>query len=97
MKKLVMIAVTLSTLAGCTTQADRMAKCEAQGISRDTCYLAEQNRTAAVNAAAEKQAMENAAAVQHAQEAKVHDPLREASFSSNGLNATFRTAFLVQR
>jgi hypothetical protein len=42
MKKLVMIAVTLSTLAGCTTQADRMAKCEAQGISRDTCYLAEQ-------------------------------------------------------
>jgi hypothetical protein len=41
--------------------------------------------------------MENAAAVQHAQEAKVHDPLREASFSSNGLNATFRTAFLVQR
>ncbi|HED3851999.1 hypothetical protein V1605_19400 [Enterobacter soli] len=94
MKKLVMIAVTLSTLAGCTTQADRMAKCEAQGISRDTCYLAEQNRTAAVNAAAEKQAMENAAAaVQHAQVAKVHDPLREASFSSNGLNATLSNGF----
>ncbi len=93
MKKLVMIAVTLSTLAGCTTQADRMAKCEAQGISRETCYLAEQNRTAAVNAVAEKQAMENAAAVQHAQEAKVHDPLREASFSSNGLHATLSNGF----
>lgn len=89
-----MIAMALSTLAGCTTQADRMAKCEAQGISRDTCYLAEQNRTTALNAAAEKQAMENAAAaVQHAQAAKIHDPMREASFSSNVLNATISNGF----
>lgn len=89
-----MIAMALSTLAGCTTQADRMAKCEAQGISRDTCYLAEQNRTTALNAAAEKQAMENAAAaVQHVQAAKIHDPMREASFSSNVLNATISNGF----
>lgn len=89
-----MIAMALSTLAGCTTQADRMAKCEAQGISRDTCYLAEQNRTIALNTAAEKQAMENAAAaVQHAQAAKIHDPMREASFSSNVLNATISNGF----
>jgi hypothetical protein len=37
--------------------------------------------------------MENAAAaVQHAQ-AKIHDPMREASFSSNGLNATISNGF----
>lgn len=89
-----MITMALSTLAGCTTQADRMAKCEAQGISRDTCYLAEQNRTTALNTAAEKQAMENAAAaVQHAQAAKIHDPMREASFFSNVLNATISNGF----
>ncbi|WP_368544832.1 hypothetical protein [Enterobacter soli] len=94
MKKLMMIAMALSTLAGCTTQADRLAKCEAQGVSRDACYLADQNRTSAINAAAEKQALENAAnAVQHAQAVKVHDPMREASFSSNVVNATLSNGF----
>ena len=96
MKKLMIIALAVSTLAGCSTQADRLAKCEAQGISRDTCYLADQNRTAAINAAAEKQALENAAnAVQHAQAAKIHDPLREASFSANALNATISNGFFT--
>lgn len=58
------------TLTGCQSSASRMAECEAQGISRDTCYLSEQNRKQSINAAAEKQAMENAAnAVQHAQAA----------------------------
>jgi hypothetical protein len=83
-----MMIRTLSTvviailLAGCTSTASRMAECEAQGVSKDTCYLAEQNRQTAIYAAAEKQALENAAkqyaqsarlggqAVQHAQAAK---------------------------
>ncbi|ATM79136.1 hypothetical protein FCH33_24255 [Serratia fonticola] len=66
---------TLSTvviailLAGCTSTASRMAECEAQGVSKDTCYLAEQNRQTAIYAAAEKQALENAAK-QYAQSAK---------------------------
>lgn len=38
-----------------------MADCQAQGVSRDACYIAEQNRQASITAAAEKQAMENAA------------------------------------
>ncbi|MBE0149129.1 hypothetical protein RDT67_16915 [Serratia fonticola] len=70
-----MIIRTLSTvviailLAGCTSTASRMAECEAQGVSKDTCYLAEQNRQTAIYAAAEKQALENAAK-QYAQSTK---------------------------
>lgn len=56
-------------LAGCTSTASRMAECEAQGVSKDTCYLAEQNRQTAIYAAAEKQALENTAK-QYAQSAK---------------------------
>lgn len=56
-------------LAGCTSTASRMAECEAQGVSKDTCYLVEQNRQTAIYAAAEKQALENAAK-QYAQSAK---------------------------
>ena len=59
MKKLCIVSVLI--LAGCSSQASRMQECENQGISRDTCYIAEQNRQSAINAAAEKQALENAA------------------------------------
>lgn len=62
----VVIAIVL---AGCNATASRIAKCETQGISKDTCYLAEQNRQTAIYAAAEKQALENAAK-QYAQAAK---------------------------
>ena len=96
MKKLLMIVLAVSALSACSSPAERMANCEAQGVSRDTCYLAEQNRTNSMNAVAEKQAMENAAnAVQHAQSAKVQDPLREASFTANGINATVSNGFFT--
>ncbi len=55
-----MIAVMGGVLAGCSTEASRMNDCENKGVSRDACYVAEQNRQATINAAAEKQAMENA-------------------------------------
>ncbi|WP_411800910.1 hypothetical protein [Enterobacter roggenkampii] len=73
MKKLIMVSAVISLLAACTSPAQRMAECKAQGISKDACYVAEQNKQAAVNAAAQKQAMENARAlypVQKAQSAK---------------------------
>lgn len=60
MKALLIAIILPCLLVGCSTQASRMRECQQQGISRDTCYLAEQNRQAAINAAAEKQAMENA-------------------------------------
>lgn len=57
---LVMVVVAAGTLAGCSSPAQRMADCQAQGISKDTCYLAEQNRQNSINSVAMKQAMENA-------------------------------------
>ncbi|HFZ8994125.1 TPA: hypothetical protein ACIPUI_001225 [Citrobacter freundii] len=60
MKYLHIIALAF-LLAGCSTAAQRMADCQRQGISKDTCYSVEQNRQATLNAAAEKQALENAA------------------------------------
>jgi uncharacterized protein YceK len=66
------VVVMAILLAGCTSTASRMAECEAQGVSKDTCYLAEQNRQTAIYAAAEKQALENVAK-QYAQSAKEQD------------------------
>ncbi|SUW62792.1 Uncharacterised protein [Buttiauxella agrestis] len=57
---LVMVVVAAGTLVGCSSPAQRMAECQAQGVSKDTCYLAEQNRQNSVNSVAMKQAMENA-------------------------------------
>lgn len=68
MKKLLVIAA-LTVLAGCSTQASRMADCQSQGISKDTCYIAEQNRQTSIQSVALKQAMENSAK-QYAQATK---------------------------
>lgn len=63
MKKMITLAVLSATLlAGCSTQASRMTECEAQGISKDTCYIAEKNHQAIIEGAAESQALRNAAA-----------------------------------
>ena len=72
MKKLMVIASAVLFLAGCSSQASRMADCESKGVSRDACYVAEQNKQSSMNSAAEKQAMENAQAQypQKAQAAK---------------------------
>jgi uncharacterized protein YceK len=60
MKKIILLMSVAGLMAGCSSPAQRMADCQAQGISKDTCYLAEQNRQTAILGAAEKQAMENA-------------------------------------
>ncbi|MGY4026263.1 lipoprotein [Aeromonas rivuli] len=60
MKKIILFMSLTSLLAGCSTATERMANCQAQGISKDACYIAEQNRQTAILGAAEKQAMENA-------------------------------------
>ncbi len=83
-------------LAGCTSPAQRMAACEAQGISKDTCYLSEQNRQQGINNASLAAAYANAAnATQHAQAAHVSDPMREATLSSNVLKATLSNGFFA--
>ncbi|AKP32196.1 hypothetical protein [Yersinia aleksiciae] len=55
------VLVSIALLAGCSSQASRMSECESKGISKDTCYLAEQNRQASINNAAEATALQNAA------------------------------------
>ncbi len=60
MKKIILFVPLIGLLAGCSSPAQRMADCQAQGISKDTCYLAEQNRQTALQATYQKQAMENA-------------------------------------
>lgn len=53
MKKVLIVfgVLSISLLSGCVSSEERMAECENKGISKDTCYLAEQNREAAENAA----------------------------------------------
>lgn len=68
--KLKLLIVSSLFLAGCQSSESRIAECQAQGVSRDTCYLVEQNRKQSMYAVAEKQALENATnALQHAQAA----------------------------
>lgn len=56
------IGAAAVSLTGCKSSADRMYECEAQGISRDTCYLSEQQRKQGMNEQAQAQAYRNAAA-----------------------------------
>ncbi|HKM97406.1 MAG TPA: hypothetical protein VJY99_12045 [Buttiauxella sp.] len=62
MKKIMLMMVVgmVGTLVGCSSPAQRQAECQAQGVSKDACYMAEQNRQNSINSAAMKQAMENA-------------------------------------
>lgn len=61
MNKMLMTVVAVSVvLAGCSSPAQRMAECEAQGISKDTCYLAGHNRQDSINSAAQNAAYANA-------------------------------------
>lgn len=53
-KSFSLLAVIL--LAGCSSPTSRIADCQAQGVSHDTCYLAEQQRQAAILSASEAQA-----------------------------------------
>lgn len=55
-----LVAAAVLSLAGCKSAADRMYECESHGVSRDACYVAEQNRTATMNAQAQAQAYRNA-------------------------------------
>ncbi|MHA6496086.1 hypothetical protein ACX3VG_03325, partial [Escherichia coli] len=50
-KSFSLLAVIL--LAGCSSPTSRIADCQAQGVSHDTCYLAEQQRQAAILSASE--------------------------------------------
>lgn len=98
---LVVVLGVSSVLMGCTSESQRLANCEAKGISKDSCYLTEQNRQATMNAAYEKQALENAAAaVQHGQSAKAktkHFAGMEIKGTSTGLSIDGKPAAVIEK
>lgn len=102
-KYLVIVAVLGSALlAGCASPAQRMAECEAQGVSRDACYIAEQNRQSAINTAAEKQAMENAQALYPAQKAQAAKKVKQWEgmklvMTSTGLTVDGKPAAVIEK
>lgn len=55
-----MVVGAAVALSACSSPAQRMAECESQGISKDTCYLSEQNRQNSYNNAAQNAAYANA-------------------------------------
>ncbi len=42
---MLLLALSAAIAIGCSSPAQRMAECEAQGISKDACYIAEQKQT----------------------------------------------------
>lgn len=57
---IMMVVGVAVALSACSSPAQRMAECESQGISKDTCYLSEQNRQNSYNNAAQNAAYANA-------------------------------------
>lgn len=71
-KKVVYILLASSILSGCVSEEQRLARCEAKGVSRDVCYQVEQSNQQMMLNNAEQNAYMNAreAVKQHAQAAK---------------------------
>lgn len=50
MKKLMMVVMAVSILSGCVSEQQRVDRCVATGVSRDTCYHEEKEYWRSVNA-----------------------------------------------
>ncbi|HGH4634689.1 TPA: hypothetical protein ACJIWT_001206 [Enterobacter bugandensis] len=94
----VLIAGAAILLSACTSPAQRMAECERQGISKDTSYLAEQNRQNAYNEAAQNAAWANArdAAAGTKKDVKQHAQAAKAvhAFKWEGMKITIKGEIL---
>ena len=110
MKKMMLaVLVCAAALSGCTTESQRIANCTNTGVSLDTCYKVEHDNQNVSRAAALQNAYQRSDEYakqydnkhphhgidQHAQAAHVADPLREASFSANGIKATVSNGFFT--
>lgn len=100
-KLLIAVVIGGGLLAGCSSTAKRMAECEAQGVSKDTCYLAEQNRQNAINEAAYNAQWANArdAVKQKAQAAKKAKTWQgmKLVFNSTGLVVDGKPAAIIEK
>ncbi|HDR2159233.1 TPA: hypothetical protein QCG56_000836 [Enterobacter cancerogenus] len=72
--KIMLIALAGATLlTGCSTPQQRIAECQATGVSLDACYIGEQTRQASINNASMAAAYANAHdAVNDSKEKKKH-------------------------
>lgn len=72
MKYLLKIIISICFLAGCTTQADRLAKCQNLGVSIDTCYAKDMDRETSMRNIYQAQALRNSAKALEDSEYKHH-------------------------
>lgn len=71
-KKAVFSLLVVSILSGCVSEEQRLARCEAKGVSRDVCYQVDHANQQMIMSNAQQNAYANArdAVKQHAQAAK---------------------------
>lgn len=71
-KKTIYVLVIASVLSGCVSEEERLARCEAKGVSRDVCYQVDRANQQMIASNAQQNAYANARAAvkQHAQAAK---------------------------
>ncbi|MDQ6584454.1 MULTISPECIES: hypothetical protein [Enterobacter cloacae complex] len=68
MNKLLFLIAACASLSGCVSPEQRIAECQAKGVSYDTCYLVEQ----------QKQMNAQNAAMNASQRALMEDDIKEA-------------------
>lgn len=102
-KKTIYVLVIASVLSGCVSEEERLARCEAKGVSRDVCYQVDRANQQMIASNAQQNAYANARAAvkQHAQAAKKKNvyyyEALEIKKVSTGLNINGLPAAVVEK
>ncbi|HGY1226479.1 TPA: hypothetical protein ACNUZL_000389 [Citrobacter farmeri] len=102
-KKTIYVLVIASVLSGCVSEEERLARCEAKGVSRDVCYQVDRANQQMIASNAQQNAYANARATvkQHAQAAKKKNVYYyeglEIKKVSTGLNINGLPAAVVEK
>ena len=102
-KKTIYVLVIASVLSGCVSEEERLARCEAKGVSRDVCYQVDRANQQMIASNAQQNAYANARAAvkQHAQAAKKKNVYYyeglEIKKISTGLNINGLPAAVVEK
>ena len=102
-KKTIYVLVIASVLSGCVSEEERLARCEAKGVSRDVCYQVDRANQQMIASNEQQNAYANARAAvkQHAQAAKKKNVYYyeglEIKKVSTGLNINGLPAAVVEK
>ena len=88
MKKLVMLVISTAVLAGCVSPAHAINAHYRAQLERSGC-----TQISAGDGSSDISTTKAETAAQHEPATSIHDPLREASFSSDTVNATLSNGF----